>query len=152
MANLNTFSALLLIAALTATMAACDRYRVTLNEQPIAEPRPLIKVIAAEDPQLRNCIQQFIIDQQIRDTSNLTALNCSHGGINSVSGIEQFSQLRILDLAGNNITDITPLLFLGKVTTLNLEDNTGLSCQQLVKLEDQLPANAAVNRPEHCQQ
>lgn len=129
----------------------CNGYAVTVNQQPVYAPPPLPSLDAIADPNLANCIEQTTADKEIRRAEDLEQLICTYGGIESLAGIEQFKNLRQLDLSHNQLTRIEPLLKLPKLTELRLADNPGLSCgdvKTLVALrEDQI----SIERPQHCE-
>ncbi|MGD9662371.1 MAG: leucine-rich repeat domain-containing protein [Porticoccaceae bacterium] len=131
-------------------LSACDRYRVTLNDRPISEPLPLFTNFQVADAALQNCLQQAIIDQGIRRKQDLQTLICSHAGITSLEGIEFFSSLHTLNLANNNLSNVSPLLFLGNLDAVNLEGNPSLDCDSSDKLAAHLPENGTLILPEHC--
>ncbi|MCK9504004.1 MAG: hypothetical protein M0Q95_07450 [Porticoccaceae bacterium] len=138
---------LLIIAGL---LSACDRYRVTLNDRPISEPLPLFTNFEVADAALQNCLQQAVIDQSIRRKHDLETLICSHAGITSIEGIQLFSSLSTLNLANNNLTDVSPLLFLGNLDAVNLEGNPALDCTGTKNLAAHLPQDGTLILPEHC--
>lgn len=135
-----------LIALLT--IVACDRYQVTLNEREIYSPPLLFGDYKILDPALRNCVAQAISDQKITVAEDLRLLNCSYGGIVSLTGLERFTKLETINLSNNKLTTIKPLMFFGNLKRLNLQGNSGLSCKDLLSLEQLLAAD--LFRPESC--
>jgi Leucine-rich repeat (LRR) protein len=144
------FTTIIFAAACSMMLSSCDRYRVTLNDRAISEPRPVITDVDVEDAQLKTCLLQVAEDISLRDVRDLKQLNCSHGAITSVKGLEQFSRLQVLNLEGNDLTDIEPLFYLGELSALNLKDNKHLNCTQLEKVKNQLPSNATLISPSQC--
>lgn len=58
------------------------------------------------------------------DLMGITTLDLSSKGINKLGGIENFTELKKLNLYKNNINDVTPILSLTKLTELNVEGNS----------------------------
>jgi Leucine-rich repeat (LRR) protein len=63
-------------------------------------------------------------DGALRPTKALTSLSCIQQGVKSLEGIEDLEGLMSLDLTGNNITDISPLVRLTNLKFLSLRWNT----------------------------
>ena len=139
---------LLSLAALGLSITACERYIWTVNEQPVFEPPALFKHYEISDPALAQCVEQVITDQKITQASDLTNLSCTHAGVNSVDGLAIFSGLKILDLSGNNLNEIKPLLFLPYLDTVNLKQNEALACADAEILGKQLTGELTL--PQHC--
>lgn len=135
---------------LVLTISGCDRYRITLNDATISEPKTLLKNIEVADSGLKSCIEQVIADNGIRFKEDLKRLNCSHGNVSSLEGIQQFNKIHTLNLGNNLITDITPLLFLGELAALNLEGNDRLPCKDLANLKSQMAGEQNLIAPERC--
>lgn len=108
----------------------CNRYEVTLNEQPLHSPSHLFAGYSVDDPALRDCVAQTIRDNKITAGRDLTRLVCTHAGIVDLRGLEIFGSLEILNLADNNITTIEPLLSLPSLAQLDLSTNPGLNCTE----------------------
>jgi len=140
---------LILVATLLA-LTGCDRYRVTLNERVISDPPRLLTVVNIEDDALKSCIEQTIMDLQIRTIDGLDTLVCTNGGIQSLEGIQVFNRIRTLNLADNSLTTLDPLLFLGNLHSINLSGNPEIDCQKLGKLQSHLPEDGTLIKPEHC--
>ena len=130
------------------TIAACDRYQVTLNEREIYAPPILFGDYEILDPALRNCVAQAINDQKITVAEELKLLNCSYGGIVSLTGLDRFTKLETINLSNNKLETIKPLMFFGDLKRLNLQGNSGLSCKDLLSLGQLLAAD--LYRPESC--
>jgi len=166
MPNMRIFTVLLLCVA---TLTACDRYRVTLNELAVYDPPPLFSDFHIADHALFLCVQQTIEDQRVAAAAQLKQLNCSHAGITSLQGLERFDQLqalnvrdnaitdvdtlrqlpqlRMLDIAGNRLTRVTALLALPNMETVDLQDNPGLDCKEGLAITK---AIAKTVLPDHC--
>ena len=140
----------LLAVPLLFAAGGCDRYQVTLNERVISEPAPLLASVDVADEALKSCIAQTARDRKIRTTEQLRTLVCTHGGIASLEGIQILSSIETLNLADNALTSISPLLFLGKLKSVNLEGNDNLQCDDIEALREHLPEGATLLVPEHC--
>lgn len=115
-------------------LGACANYRVTVNDNDWVNPREPFTAYAISDSALAECVAAAIADQKITQASGLTQLNCSKRGIRGLAGIEIFSSLRYLDLRGNQISSVAPLLTLGQLEEVNLQDNSTLLCREVGKL------------------
>ena len=69
---------------------------------------------------LQNCVLSQVTEYSL--ATAITALNCSTlmAAINSLSGLEQFINLQILDLSGNTITDLSVIGSLTSLQDLNI--------------------------------
>lgn len=115
-------------------VSACSGYQVSVNDNVLYTPASLLAVSGVDDQNLQGCLEQTIQDKKISDKAQLTRLRCTHAGIRSVAGIEQFYALRELDLSSNAIEDIAPIGRLGKLTTLILTDNRIRNTEPLLRL------------------
>lgn len=102
-------------------LAGCQRYAVSINEQPVYTPPILFSDFLLLDPQLSACVEQTITDQQIEDPEQLKELNCSSAGALRLGGIEVFEALQSVNLRGNALVELSPLLELPKLETLYLD-------------------------------
>lgn len=82
------------------------------------------------DAHLRQCVRQ----SGAIDTSP-QALSCSGKSIRSLAGIEQFDDLRVLDLSANQIEHIDELRSLSRLSTLNISFNKIYSLEALTNAE-----------------
>lgn len=115
-------------------LSACSGYAVSINDNPVYNPPSLFTDFRLVDTALHNCVQQTIEDQQITEASQLTQLNCSSAGIETLKGLSAFPALRALSLKGNEITDLSPLKPLSRLEILLLEDNDIRSAAPLLTL------------------
>ena len=129
-------------------LTACNRYIVTLNEQPVYKPLPLFKDFQLPDKALDACVRQSITDDKVTDPERLHSLNCSHAGIKTLEGIQQFPALKNLNFSDNQLTTIEPLLFLGFLERVNLAGNPALACAALSRFASQ--TSAEVTLPDRC--
>jgi len=119
-------------------VTGCDRYAVTLNQQPIYTPKAIYSGYQIADPALASCVKLTLSDTKITQPEQLEVLNCSFAGITDLSGIERFSQLKTINLNNNQLTDIKALLFLGELRQVNLSENPSLSCVDVKALAELL--------------
>ena len=156
---------------LTSALASCgnlDQYHITLNDRTLYTPRDLFEDYHLPDFALSNCVTQAIEDGQVFVAGGLEVLNCSEAGIESLSGLSRFSELKRLKLTdndirnlvelsrltqleelrleGNKIVDIVPLTVLPSLNLVSLDDNPALQCHSLVRFRDEVEVIA----PEHC--
>lgn len=138
----------------------CKNYSVSVNENVVYTPPSIYKDYQLADAQLRDCVEQTIIDLHITSAEDLTRLNCSNAGIKSLSGLDKFFALKELNLADNQLADISeigqlgrmeklvltnnsikdpaPLLHLLHLTQLHLEKNPQMTCKDLQQLQQNL--------------
>jgi hypothetical protein len=145
--SLTAFCALLIIASLT----ACKNYAVSLNDNLVYTPLPLLKNFTISDVHLRECITQTIADKHITKAEELTQLNCSNAGIKNLTGLETFYALEQLNVAENNISSAAPLLHLLRLRVLNIAANNNLACGDVKQLLANFkPEDLNAVLPEHC--
>ncbi|CAL5990259.1 Conserved_hypothetical protein [Hexamita inflata] len=65
---------------------------------------------------------------------NIVELHLTNSNLQSISGIQQMTQLKILNLRENQIYDIRCLQYLVQLTSLNLEDNCIMFIEPISKL------------------
>ena len=102
-------------------ISGCAGYAVTLNEQPVYQPKQLLAVSGLSDAQFSNCVQQTIEDKKITKIADLHILICTSAGIEMLTGIDQFKSLNRISFASNNLADITILGKLENLIELNIE-------------------------------
>jgi len=98
-------------------------------------------------PSLSNCITSKYKGVEI---DAMTNLNCSAGSITAIDGVEQLTQLSLVDLSYNNIVAVSPLEKLNPslISQINLYGNNTAICSQLKKLQDLYPGK--INLPDDC--
>lgn len=104
-------------------LGGCQQYELTLNDQLVYTPKPLLTDYQMADIELRKCLDDTIKEEKITTTNQLTQLYCVKQGVKDTEGLVTFRQLRTLDLSGNGLSN---LVALGQVTSLkqlNLTDN-----------------------------
>jgi len=153
---------LLLFCGLVTSLltTGCKNYSVSVNENVVYTPPSLLKDYQLVDAQLHGCVEQTIIDLQITSAEDLTRLNCSNAGIKSIAGLDKFFALKELNLADNQLADISeigklgrleklvltknniknpaPLLHLLHLTQLHLDQNPQMTCKDLKQLQQNL--------------
>ena len=166
---------LLLFCGLTTSLltAGCKNYSVSVNENVVYTPPSIFKDYQLTDSLLFDCVQQTIFDLRITKAEDLTRLNCSNAGIKSLAGLDKFFALTELNLADNQLADITeigklgrlekliltnnkiknpaPLLHLLHLTQLELGDNPQMTCNDLKQLQQNLKnQKLQVTLPKQC--
>jgi hypothetical protein len=120
---LNKF--LLLFSGLIILLTSgCKNYSVSVNENVVYTPPSLFKDYQLADSRLRDCVEQTIVDLHITSAEEFTRLNCSNAGIKSLVGLDKFFALKELNLADNQLADITEIGNLGRLEKLVLTNNT----------------------------
>ena len=76
---------------------------------------------AALETTLRGAPDNLIVSAEI---ATLTRFEAPHVGIRNLTGLEDATNLTVLDLAGNNISDISPVAGLTKLISLDLGKNS----------------------------
>lgn len=136
----------------TLLLAGCAGYQITLNERPIGQtPAELLQTSGVPDTNLASCIQQTVEDHRIHSTDQLTTLICTHAGIESLEGIQQFVNLEQVSLKNNALTSVAILSQLERLERLDLEGNAALNCAHLTLIRRRIGEQLAVNPPAHCQ-
>lgn len=153
---------LLLFCGLVTSLltTGCKNYSVSVNENVVYTPSSIFKDYQLTDAQLHDCVEQTIIDLQISSAEDLTRLNCSNAGIKSLAGLDKFFALKELNLADNQLADISeigqlgrlekvvltnnniknpaPLLHLLHLTQLHVDNNPQMTCKDLQQLQQNL--------------
>ncbi len=140
--------------------AGCKNYSVSVNENVVYTPPAIFKDFQLADSLLHDCVEQTIYDLHITSAEELTRLNCSNAGIKSLTGLDKFFALKELNLAENQLTDIStigqlgrleklilsknqiknpaPLLNLLHIKQLYLDNNPQMTCNDLIQLQKNL--------------
>jgi len=104
-------------------LGACESYDFTVNDTVVYSPRPLFNDFEVPDEALRNCLEQAIADGAISTASQLSALNCSHAGIEALDGIASFGGIKTLSLSSNNIRNLVEISSIATLEELYLDNN-----------------------------
>ena len=149
-------------------LAGCENYDFKVNERVVYSPQPLFTDFEVPDEALRACLEQAIADGVVTAAARLTALNCSHAGIEDLTGLSTFTGLTSLKLSSNQVRNLVELGALSSLVDLYLDDNRvidpvplyQLPALQVVDLsgnpELQCPGGAGLLRlesvtlPRHC--
>ncbi|MGD8174652.1 leucine-rich repeat domain-containing protein [Marinimicrobium sp. ARAG 43.8] len=134
MVHSNSLAHTFIIGLLLAALSGCEGYAVSVNDNPVYNPPALFTEFRLVDSALQECVQQTIEDRGVTDANQLTQLNCSSAGIESLEGISTFSALRAISLNSNALTDIEPLKTLSRLEILMLKDNDVRSAEPLLSL------------------
>ena len=116
------------------------------------EPDPIIEI---PDPELKKILQDSlgIGDREITEADALLLESLDYSdntvlGINDVTGLSSFKNLKVLKLPYNLISDITPLAGLTKLTELYLFGNQISDISPLANLTDLTSLNLGDNQIE----
>ncbi|PCJ92129.1 MAG: hypothetical protein COA46_06220 [Porticoccaceae bacterium] len=129
-------------------LTGCEGYTYTFNQQPIFSPETLFSDFNIKDTALKSCVEQAIFDQNVTKSTQLTHLNCSNAGISKLAGLEIFTGLTHLNLNGNHLTEIKPLLFLSHIQVILLGANKHLLCSDAQLLANNM--SGSIKLPTHC--
>ncbi|MFC3155439.1 leucine-rich repeat domain-containing protein [Gilvimarinus japonicus] len=126
--------AFIALIGLLGLLSGCESYDVSINDNVVYTPKPLLRDVNVADSNLASCIKQTISDDKITRAVDLTRLRCTHAGIVTLAGIETFYGLVQLDLGDNAITDVKPLEKLGRLQVALLGENHISSAEPLLRL------------------
>jgi len=104
-------------------LGACQGYDFTVNDKVVYSPKPLFRDYTTPDPGLDHCLEQAINDGVITAAGQLTSLDCSFAGIESLEGIAAFTELRSLRLSANKVRNLGELSKIITLEELYLDDN-----------------------------
>ncbi len=127
-------------------LGSCADYEFSVNNKRVYTPLPLFSDFSLADPALQTCVSQTISDEKITRVELLEKLNCSHAGIRSIEGLEQFINLQILNLGENQLRNVGSLSALTQLQRVNLDGNPELDCASLGNLQKSLE----ITLPSHC--
>ena len=133
------------ITLMVVLLFGCANYAVTLNNKSIITPTVLYQTKKIIDNAFNECVEQTIIDQQIKDPQTLRTIDCGHAGIEKLDGIQQFAALSEVRFQNNNLTSLTPLFFLDELTLVDLHNNTNIDCADLRQLRGRDSIKALVD-------
>ena len=133
------------ITLMVVLLFGCANYAVTLNNKSIITPIVLYQTKKIIDNAFNECVKQTIIDKQIKHPQMLKTIDCGHAGIEKLDGIQQFFALSEVRFQNNNLTSLTPLFFLEKLTLVDLHNNTNIECADLRQLRGRDSIKALVD-------
>ena len=148
--------------------AELGQYDIKVNNVTVYEPSAPYSVSGIEDPALAACLSQSLLDIDARMATDLLALNCSDADIQSLDGLEQFTQIQSMKLSSNDIrnllvlerltalnqlwldnndiVDPIPVLRMSHLKELNLAGNARLQCPD----PEDMPRDLSLSLPDHC--
>ncbi|MEZ5571924.1 MAG: hypothetical protein R3E64_07845 [Halioglobus sp.] len=104
-------------------LGACQGYDVTVNDKVVYTPVPLFNDFTTPDPGLNSCIKRAINDGVFTRADQLTSLDCSFAGIESLAGLAIFTELKTLRLSANKVRNVVELGNLRALEAAYLDDN-----------------------------
>lgn len=104
-------------------LSACQGYDVKVNDKVVYAPKPLFSDFTVPDPGLNSCLEQAINDGVMTGAQQLTTLDCSFAGIESLEGLSTFSGLTVLRLSANKVRNLVELATLTRLEAVYLDDN-----------------------------
>lgn len=125
----------------------CERYVYSVNDNEIYTPPPAFIENTFSDAPLRQCVTRHFSNQKLSQADQLTRLSCRDAGIQSIDGLQTLTRLQSIDLAGNGITRLEPLMALPALKNVNLLNNALLDCAEVKRMAE---TGVMVVHPEHC--
>jgi len=104
-------------------LCACQGYDFKVNDKIVYAPNPLLRNFTVADPGLNSCLEQAINDGAITAPEQLTTLDCSFAGIESLDGLSTFTALTALRLSANKLRNLVELNKIVTLQELYLDDN-----------------------------
>lgn len=104
-------------------LGACQGYDFRVNEKVVYSPVPLFRDFTTPDPGLKSCLDQAINDGALTAADQVTALDCSFGGIEQLDGLGQFTSLKSLRLSANKVHNLVEISKFISLEELYLDDN-----------------------------
>lgn len=115
---------ILLIVALCTGLGSCARkFSVSVNEQVLYDPRGMRSVVTVADAGLQSCINLVIRQRELTSADQIQVIACPTLEIESLEGIRALSNLRFLDLAGNQLVHLDELRHLSRLSSVNAPHN-----------------------------
>ena len=103
-------------------LGACQDYDFKVNDKVVYSPT-LFRNFTTPDPGLTSCLEQTIKDTAITQGRQLTVLDCSSAGIESLEGLSAFTGLKALRLSSNQVRNLVELNRMSTLEELYLDDN-----------------------------
>ena len=103
--------------------------------------------VSLGDPVLQQCIDEASGD--LVEVVELTALTCA--SVSDTTGLDIFSALTSLDLAGNSLSSLEPLLPLANLRFLDISGNPLLPCEEVDALARRLMEGTDLITDDTCQ-
>ncbi|MDT8428218.1 MAG: hypothetical protein RQ757_05580 [Pseudomonadales bacterium] len=161
---------LILLMSLPLLITACARqFAVSVNNQTLYDPRPVLSNIQLVDPGMQSCLN-LLLQQGAADSGEIRVFSCAGLAITTVDGIANLQGLQFIDISNNQLphldelrrlallginaennrlNDISALLNIPTLVTANLRGNPDIPCQQLNRLRNKLGQN--LQAPEQCE-
>lgn len=112
-----------------------------------AHEEPDIHTLHYGSTELLSCINRNYRGKKVVELEDLA---CPKAGIGNVMGMEKLTALRRIDLSGNLLGDVSPLMELSpdRIEGMDLRGNNLISCVSLNELDHKF--SAKVSRPASC--
>ncbi|MDG1945377.1 MAG: hypothetical protein P8J17_14060 [Halioglobus sp.] len=131
-------------------LCACQDYDFKVNEKIVYAPIPLFRDFSTPDPGLTSCLEQAINDGAITAAQQLTSIDCSFAGIESVEGLATFNGLIALRLSSNQVRNLVEINKLAALEVLYLDDNQVIDPVPLYALRALRYLNLSGNQALQC--
>lgn len=92
--------------------------------------------VSLPDPVLQQCIDDAAAAGNLVEVIELTTLSCA--GVSDATGLDIFFGITSLDLAGNTLTSLQPILALANLQFLDISGNPSLPCEEIDILAQRL--------------
>lgn len=139
-----------LFISVLSCLGACSSYQVSVNDNVVYDPPTLFADYSISDKTLKECVRATISEQKAVSAEEIEKLICPAGNIKKVSGLQVFTNLKQIGLAGNNIKNITPLKALTKLQQADLSGNAIRDVTPLKSLKELNYINLSANRGLDC--
>ena len=110
---------------------------------------PNFSELTFADTTLQQCVDDAASAGGLEDAGQLTALTCT--GVGDASGLDVFANLASLNLAGNTLTTLDPVLPLDNLQFLDISGNANLPCEQIDALAQRLVEGTDLIVDDLCQ-
>lgn len=112
-----------LFALVFFNLAGCESFDVNVNDRVVHTPQPLFSDFETPDEGLSQCLGRAISHGGVSAASQLTDLNCSNAGIESLEGLASFRDLLKLRLSANEVVNVSAISSLQSLQELYLDGN-----------------------------
>jgi Leucine-rich repeat (LRR) protein len=110
---------------------------------------PNIADVSLADAILQQCIDDAAAAGNLVDVAELTTLSCA--GVSDVTGLDIFSGITSLDLAGNTLSSLQAILALNGLQFLDISGNPSLPCDEIDILAQRLVDGTELIVDDTCQ-
>jgi len=154
--NGDTFAPMVELPSLDETATAIFELRVEFTTGEVRTdrveiritPYPNIADLTFDDATLAQCVSDAAAQGNLVETPELTTLSCA--GVSDVTGLDVFPNLTTLNLAGNTLTSLRPLLALDSLAFLDLSGNASLPCGEVDELATRLEEGVSLLVDDIC--